>query len=262
MVVVRDLTVEAEEQGTAMVVRLAGHLFLPDASALMAHLTGSLTAHRHRSVVCDLSRLSGAASDWALTVFPASLRRVGGWPYCSLRLAGAGPALARQLDRMRMRRYLPVHERVPDAVRHAGQDADLRPHDLPMTPDPGQLRSLRTTVGVLWPHPTRHGLQETQLVADELAANAICHVGEPFLVSVAFRPTQTLVAVTDPSRSEPVVGRSSAATSGRGINVVDRLSQEWGVRLVHGAGKTVWALLPAPGSSPAARIPHTRPPVR
>lgn len=254
----RDLTVEAEEHRSVIVLRLAGHLFLPDSSALMAHLTGSLTDHRHSSVVCDLSELSGAASDWALTVFPASLRRVGGWPYSSLRLAGAGPALSGQLERMRMWRYLPVHRRVDDAVRHAVRDADLRPHDLPMEPDPVHLRRLRNTVGDLWPHPTRHGLQETQLVADELAANAICHVGEPFLVSVAFRPSQTLVAVTDPSRSEPVAVPSSATTSRRGMHVVDRLSQEWGVWLVHGAGKTVWAMLPAPGTSATPRVPRTR----
>lgn len=255
-----DLKVHTEEHDQSLLIRLTGHLFLPGVAPVMAMLADGLRSRPHHTVICDLSELAVPMSDWVLTAFPATLRRVGGWPAYSLRLAAPGTELEHRLMQLRMHRYLPVHPTVPEALQHARLDADVDPHLLSVEPDPLALRRLRHTVRKLWPHPRGHGRDEAELVVNELAANVIKHVGQPFTVALAFLPMQALVAVTDPSRDEPV-RRSprGGGTSGNGLQVISQLSQDWGVRLVHGNGKTVWAILPsAAGAGPTTGIPRTR----
>jgi hypothetical protein len=60
-------------------------------------------------------------------------------------------------------------------------------------------------------------------------------------------PSRLLVAVTDTSPVEPMLatGRNSGH-GGLGLQLVDRFSHQWGTRLVHPSGKTVWASLLPP----------------
>jgi anti-anti-sigma factor len=257
---VQYLTVSTRERDGVLLIHVTGELFLPDVPPLMRQVTASLTSKGHPCVVCDLEGLATPMSPWLLSVFPAALRRAGGWPSCSLRLATLSPAVLRCVERLRMHRYLPVHRTLEEAIRQGRLDVGPPPHAFTLPPDPAQLTHLRATVRELWPHPVAHGRDETELVADELAANAIRHVGAPFTVALAFRPAQTLVAVTDRSRSEPSISRrpGQQAVSGRGIQIVTGLSKDWGVRLVHAHGKTVWAVLPASPSAVTARIPRNR----
>lgn len=254
-----NLKVDTQERDEVLVVRLIGHLLLRDVSGVMAALATGLRSHRHHTVVCDLSELALPLTDWVLTAFPAVLRRVGGWPACSLRLAAPQPPMRHRLQRLRMDRYLPVHLSVGNALQQAKLDAVIHPQVMSVEPDPAVLGNLRHAVKELWPNPGGHGRDETVLVVDELAANVIQHVGQPFQVALAFLPTQALVAVTDPSREEPTVRAAhDGATSGRGLQVVSELSRLWGIRLVHGEGKTVWATLPAAAPAATAAIPQTR----
>jgi hypothetical protein len=256
---VDDVKVDTQERDEVLVVRLIGHLLLHDVSGVMAELATDLRSHRHHTVVCDLSELALPLTDWVLTAFPAALRRVGGWPACSLRLAAPQPLMRHRLQRLRMDRYLPVHPSVCDAVQQARLDAVIQPRVLSVEPDPAVLGSLRHVVKDLWPNPGGHGRDEAELVVDELAANVIKHVGRPFQVALAFLPAQALVAVTDPSREEPLARASpDGAQPGRGLRVVSELSQLWGVRLVLGEGKTVWATLPAAAPGATTAIPQTR----
>jgi hypothetical protein len=81
-------------------------------------------------------------------------------------------------------------------------------------------------------------------VATELVANSVLHVGRGLTLSMARRDDQLLVAVTDRSRDEPVLRPCRpAAVGGRGMQLIAGLSRQWGVRLVHPGGKTVWAAL-------------------
>jgi hypothetical protein len=256
---VDDLKVQTEERGQVLLIRLVGQMSPPDVPEVMRELATGLGSRRQHAVVCDLSELAVTMSDWVLTVFPAALRQVGGWPAYSLRLAAPCRTLARRLCQLRMHRYLPVHPTVSDALCQAQLDAGIEPHELFLEPDPIVLRNLRRTVRDLWPHPRGHGRDEAELVTDELAANVIQHVRRPFSVALAFLPTYALVAVTDPSRQEPVPRQAHQdASRGRGLRVVAQLSQDWGVRLVHGEGKTVWATLPAIGPATLSTVPRTR----
>jgi len=94
---------------------------------------------------------------------------------------------------------------------------------------------------------------DVQLVVGELAANAATHAGTPFTVSVVVDPDRVLVRVRDRSSQMPVVRdvdetvRSADGTQeegregGRGLVLVDVLSDFWGVEPRDRRGKTVWA---------------------
>lgn len=244
-----DLIIEPLGGAPIGLVRLSGPLHLPGACSVMSALTTAFITAPHRVIVCDVSALDAPATDAYLAVFPAALRRAGGWPRAALHLAAPGPALATRLTAMRMHRYVPVHTTLDDALAHAALDAVTAPHRITLPPDPSSLRIARTAVTDLWPATTTTGRDEAALVVNELAANAVRHVARPFTLALAITPSRTLVAVSDPSRDEPVLRppRGVQATNGRGIRLVAGLSQDWGVRLVHLHGKTVWAALPGPG---------------
>lgn len=254
-----DLTIELRKSEPVALIRFSGDIYLPDMPSVTAALVRGMQATRRAVAVCDVSGLHPPMSDWLLTAFPAALRRCGGWPRASLHLAAPGPALAAALRRARMQRYLPVHPTLPDAFHLAGVEALADTMEIALPPDPRALQEIRDCLRELWPQRVC-GVEDAVLVVDELAANAIKHVAEPAMVSLAISPTRALVAVTDPSRAEPVLRPPRwPAVSGRGMQVINRLATSWGVRLVHDGGKTVWAAMPSPPVGlPAASIPRSR----
>ncbi|MEU2995661.1 ATP-binding protein [Streptomyces griseoincarnatus] len=95
--------------------------------------------------------------------------------------------------------------------------------------------------------------EDAALVMTELAANAVLHAasrcpGEPD-VRLEFRlePAHLLLTVTDPDDRPPVRQPPGADADleehGRGLRIVDALSEAWGRFPAVPAGKTVWARL-------------------
>lgn len=252
-----DLSIRGWTAGSIGVVELDGPLFLPDVSRVLAAITSALQSSPHDVVVVDVSQFAVPVSSTMLTVFPAALRRNGGWPHVSLHLAGGRPALRRELHSARMQRYLPVHGTLEEALTSSATDVVTGRRDLAMVPEPVCLSHARTAVRDLWSAASASRRDEAVLVVNELATNAMRHVAQPFTVSLAASRTRMLVAVTDPGRQEPILRPlRSTTTAGRGMQLVDRLSDAWGVRLVHPHGKTVWAamgLTPSPHRFPRSR---------
>ncbi|MFF1870253.1 ATP-binding protein [Kitasatospora herbaricolor] len=97
--------------------------------------------------------------------------------------------------------------------------------------------------------PASYPLDTVQLVATELFTNAVkhsAHHGAPLMVVVQERMTTLRVEVHDPDPEMLVAPpRPDLADSGRGLLLVDLLSQEWGV--VPGpTGKMVFAEIARP----------------
>ena len=92
---------------------------------------------------------------------------------------------------------------------------------------------------------------DAALVVSELISNSIQHAwplpGEQLQVAWLVDQGCVEVAVRDgggptrPRQHDP----AGAAPGGRGLGIVDRLADEWGIRQDE-TGQTVWAVLPAP----------------
>ena len=81
------------------------------------------------------------------------------------------------------------------------------------------------------------------LVASELAANAIDHVGSPFRVTMRRSNGTVTVAVEDLSPAKPErVNAAVDAIRGRGLRIIDELCSRWGTDIGPN-GKVVWAEL-------------------
>jgi anti-sigma regulatory factor (Ser/Thr protein kinase) len=78
------------------------------------------------------------------------------------------------------------------------------------------------------------------LLADELIANAVDHGAPPVVLSMTGSADRVVVAVTDAGPGRPVVRtHDTEAVRGRGMMLVDRLADAWGVDPLT-PGKRVW----------------------
>lgn len=87
-----------------------------------------------------------------------------------------------------------------------------------------------------------HLLDDASLVTGELVANA-AKLGSPFSLRLTKKRAAVVIAVTDGSEKLPIVidrTDDDAAVDGRGMFLVEALSQKWGVEPT-ARGKTVWA---------------------
>jgi hypothetical protein len=99
--------------------------------------------------------------------------------------------------------------------------------------------------------------EDAETIVGEFVANAVTHAttpGEPQLprkqaaealgLRLFRRTGEVICAVLDPSDSAPVLkAPGSVEESGRGLQMVDALSDVWGWSPVAGRGKAVWAIL-------------------
>jgi anti-sigma regulatory factor (Ser/Thr protein kinase) len=106
-----------------------------------------------------------------------------------------------------------------------------------------------SAAGVLGP-----AVVDAALVISELLSNSIQHAwplpGEKLQVAWLVDQGSVEVAVRDgggptqPRQHDP----AGSEPGGRGLGIVDRLSDDWGIRRDE-TGQTVWAVLPAPRPS-------------
>jgi anti-sigma regulatory factor (Ser/Thr protein kinase) len=95
------------------------------------------------------------------------------------------------------------------------------------------------------------------LMVSELATNAIRHGGSDFEVLVELTSDELHVEIADSGEGSPTVHRALPLdASGRGLHIVESLSDKWGVRrATSGIGKTVWftlSLAPTDGAKTRA----------
>jgi anti-sigma regulatory factor (Ser/Thr protein kinase) len=110
---------------------------------------------------------------------------------------------------------------------------------LPTDPSAGRLaRGFVLSLLGTW------GLEElcdtVVLLTSEVVTNAVLHAASPLALQVTRLDDGVRVAISDGSRSQPARRRhSQQATTGRGLRLLDDLSDEWGSD-ANAGGKTVW----------------------
>jgi len=96
-------------------------------------------------------------------------------------------------------------------------------------------------------------LEAVELMVSELATNCIRHERASFHVAILRRSSEIRVEVTDAGGGVPTM-RSPGPDepSGRGLQIVDMLSESWGVEPESPSGKTVWFTLDVSPAGEAA----------
>jgi anti-sigma regulatory factor (Ser/Thr protein kinase) len=81
----------------------------------------------------------------------------------------------------------------------------------------------------------------TTLLASELVANVVLHAGTECRIQMDVDDERLKVGVWDASSTAPVRHqRPSLAATGKGLCLVDELSQDWGWERAEEGGKVVW----------------------
>jgi anti-sigma regulatory factor (Ser/Thr protein kinase) len=97
-------------------------------------------------------------------------------------------------------------------------------------------------------------LDSVELMVSELATNSIRHAGTAFELSVTLVGNEIRIEVTDQSGGQPQMRRAGPDDpTGRGLQIVNLLSDAWGVEHGGALGKTVWfkvSTAPAIGPGP------------
>lgn len=90
-------------------------------------------------------------------------------------------------------------------------------------------------------------LDDALLVASELAANAVTHADSPCRIRLSLNQSALRIDVIDTGAGTPEPQPASFTEEhGRGLHLVSALTHAWGLEVVPGEGKLVWAELARP----------------
>lgn len=112
--------------------------------------------------------------------------------------------------------------------------------------DPTSVRAARRFVLGELPGRSPQILQIVELLVSELAGNCVRHTDSEFEVRVSVDEQRVRVSVTDHAAGWPVVRHvEPTSLTGRGLALVETLSDSWGVHSSRSAagGKCVWFVL-------------------
>lgn len=107
--------------------------------------------------------------------------------------------------------------------------------------DPRSVRAARRFAQAALAGQPGSVLEAITLMVSELATNSIRHGGSGFRLRIATTHKEIRVEVTDSAGGEPRM-RFPAPDEphGRGLQIVEMLSDAWGVEQPRSRGKTVW----------------------
>jgi anti-sigma regulatory factor (Ser/Thr protein kinase) len=112
-----------------------------------------------------------------------------------------------------------------------------------LSADPVSIPHARHFVGELTRHLGDPELCSTlELLVSELVTNAILHSPAPRNLRVILEENRVRVEVEDRGERPPRLadGIDLLVSSGRGLQIVDRLSNSWGYDPLDAGGKVVW----------------------
>lgn len=227
-------------------VQLCGSVAPGETHALSAHLGSLLRGHPY--VVADLDRFDGgdlAAVAAATVLLGDAVESAGGWPGAVLVLSCRDPELRATLRSIPALVNIVVAGSVEQARRRYGDRPDRLCAEWAFSDRPSVLAEARCAVATRarsWSVVAPGGdLDDLVMVANELLTNALEHARSGAVVRMTLERDTLEVAVrdrcADPPRRQTF---SPTASRGRGLQVVEALSDEWGWA-PHDDGKVVWA---------------------
>lgn len=136
----------------------------------------------------------------------------------------------------------PVDQVVQFYDHDSGEDAAVCGDFAVQPTEASAARMLVARTVERWGHD-RSLVTDAELVAAELASNAVLHARTPFRVTVQRYGPIVRISVTDRSAALPaLLTLDPHRYSGRGMHLISTISHRWGVEVTRD-GKTVWAEL-------------------
>lgn len=90
-------------------------------------------------------------------------------------------------------------------------------------------------------------LDDALLVASELATNAVTHAESGCRIRISLTDATLRIDVIDTGAGTPEPQPESFTSEhGRGLRLIDAVTTAWGLEVIPGQGKLVWAELPRP----------------
>jgi len=107
----------------------------------------------------------------------------------------------------------------------------------------------RAFVDRLASHLSTDRREEVEVMVSELATNCVRHAVAAFEVAVERLPGSMRVEVTDAGGGQPVLRMTDALTpSGRGLRLVDLMSDDWGIDRTDAGATRVWFVVTQEGA--------------
>jgi anti-sigma regulatory factor (Ser/Thr protein kinase) len=117
---------------------------------------------------------------------------------------------------------------------------------------PGSVSAARRFARDALPDLPPNALEVVELMVSELATNAIRHSQSAFDLLINRTKDDVRIEVTDRAGGTPAVRHPGPEDPrGRGLRIVEMLSQKWGVEYHTDDGKTVWFVLSTAAQSAA-----------
>ncbi|WHT22038.1 hypothetical protein N8J89_13525 [Crossiella sp. CA-258035] len=236
-----ELTCQVDQDHPVTVVRPHGVLRIGSAPALRATVAKCL-AEQPAGVLLELSGLR-LGDEVALTVFQALTRRAAEWPAVPVALCSVPPEMYAPMARIGMVRHLQVFPGPAEALAalvDGPPPTVLRDWYQPHAAACHQARLVVAQACAAW--QVEELSEAAVMVVNELAANAVCHAGTRFQLTVAMRGAYLCLSVRDGSAAPPVLARRPERAGGQGLVLISKLATAWG-HLSAVGGKVVWATL-------------------
>jgi len=113
-------------------------------------------------------------------------------------------------------------------------------HSFPLPPNVGSVRFSREAVRSALAEYDKDTVEAAAILTDELVTNAIMHGRPPIVLDIKEDHETVTVAVRDTGSGMPeAMTPRRGALSGRGLTIVDSMSDGWGVEQ-RPHGKSVW----------------------
>jgi hypothetical protein len=237
------LLLDVHFQGRTLVMRPVGEL-TPKTYEQLRDCLLTLAAEEPAAIVVDLASMRTTIAS-LLMVFATVRDRINDWPGVPIVLAAAEGPLRSLLDFSGVTRFVSTYRSLTEAFNELDAALPRCRHQVQLPCDPASARLARQLVEQTcheWEIPGMAA--DAMVVASELTDNMVYHARSEGWLRLDLRGNKLTIAVADadprpPQRRIPVL----RAAGGRGLVLVDKLSQTWGTAPRLSGGKVVWAIL-------------------
>jgi hypothetical protein len=235
------MDIRTSEGAGHLAVRATGDLTVRTVPDLRDALLKA-AAEQPLGLLCDLRQVR--ATRESLTILHVVADQVADWPASPLAVVAHDQVLLDQLDRLGLRRRLPVapdDDQAVAALRYSPRFLRVSTRLDPGADAPARARGFTGEHLRRW--QVGEAVDPALWVISELVTNAVMHAGTELTVRVSLTSRRVGVAVGDRGTGHVVRPRDGGSDAGWGLTVVEHLTRSWGVLPRTGEGVVVWAVL-------------------